>query len=141
MKLKEKIKKGLKKPLNKLEKVAIGVGLAVALISGGVEAYDYATRNPIERKTPNIVAPVDMTLEDIANDTEANRLLWEFPEEIPGARKVDKHVVDNARYCLVHIRQTHYGFDKEFSREKVFDQNILSALKDRKDIYINFIKE
>jgi DNA repair exonuclease SbcCD ATPase subunit len=120
MKLKEKIKKGLKKPLNRVEKAAIGIGLAAALIFGGVEAYDYATRNPIERKTPNIIAPRDMALEDIANDTEANRLLWEFPEEIPGARKVDKYVVDDARYCLVHIRQAHLVKDiSEENKEKV----------------------
>ena len=39
--------------------------------------------------------------------TLANKLLKEFPSEIPGAYEVKKQAVVGAKYCLVHIKQMH----------------------------------
>jgi len=39
--------------------------------------------------------------------TLANKLLEEFPSEIPGAYEVKKQAVVGAKYCLVHIKQMH----------------------------------
>lgn len=40
--------------------------------------------------------------------TLANRLLEEFPEEIPGARDIHKYAIKDADKTLVHVRQAHY---------------------------------
>src|SRR3989344_67179 len=37
----------------------------------------------------------------------ADVFLDSFPEQIPGAKKIEKYPVKGAKYCLVHIRQIH----------------------------------
>ncbi len=39
--------------------------------------------------------------------TEAENIAYAFPNEIPGAAKIQKYHMPGARYCLVHIRQRH----------------------------------
>lgn len=77
-------------------------------------------------------------------ETEANRLLREFPNEISGAREVRKYKTGGAKYCLVHIKQIHYvRFIKEESMKEVREvqtdiYNIVSELVNRgltSDIY------
>lgn len=54
-------------------------------------------------------------------DSEANRILREFPNEIPGAREVRKYRTEGARYCLVHVLQDHY-VDEEFYRRELISR-------------------
>lgn len=52
-------------------------------------------------------------------ETVANRLLREFPNEIPGAREVRKYRTEGARHCLVHILQEHYVDEERYRRELI----------------------
>lgn len=65
----------------------IGRGLAGIILAGGLSAIP---GNSMPEKV-----------------TEANQILYDFPARIPGARRIDKYLTQDARYCLVHIRQVH----------------------------------
>ena len=43
----------------------------------------------------------------LTKPNEVNKLLRDFPTEIPGARKIAKHEIRGASKCLVHVLQTH----------------------------------
>lgn len=70
-------------------------------------------------------------------DTEANRLLVEFPENIPGARMVEKYYNPNAVKLLVHIKRAHLTdkmpdeIKKEVERVQQDCYSILSFLHDK----------
>ena len=57
------------------------------------------------------------------NQTLANKLLEEFPNQIPGARSVEKQKVRGANKTLVHVRQAH-------EQEGIIPLNELLAKKD-----------
>ncbi len=67
------------------------------------------TRIPRTRKLENIIIhenygknPINLNLE------QGNSVLFDFPDEIPGAKEIAKYITPGARYCLVHIKQSHY---------------------------------
>lgn len=64
--------------------------------------------------------------------TEANQRLRDFPDSIPGALKISKHVTPEAKYCLVHIRQVHYVSPDRY--EALFKLLGVSDPKERLDI-------
>lgn len=41
-------------------------------------------------------------------DTPANAFLVNFPEKLPSASRIEKYCFENARYCMIHIRDKHY---------------------------------
>jgi len=59
----------------------------------------------------NIAAPVYYDIDDNEEMTQANKLLVDFPNDIPGAEFVDKYLTPGAKHCLVHIRQRHLDPD------------------------------
>ncbi len=75
------------------------------------------------------VAPSSFTVEDA---TMANKLLIDFPNEIPGAAYVDKYITKGAKYCLVHIRQIHLvdGLSEEEKKEvEIVQSDIFKILE------------
>lgn len=46
---------------------------------------------------------------DLEDAVEANELLINFPDKLPGAKSVNKYLVPGAKKVMVHIRQEHYG--------------------------------
>ena len=80
------------------------------------------------------------------NQTLANKLLDEFPDEIPGAREVEKQKVIGADKTLVHVRQQHLTTrteegDEEWKRTEAVQNDIYEILsyliseKDLKKVY------
>lgn len=59
-------------------------------------------------KKENVFAPRYFNLEDAV---EANKLLIDFPDKIPGAKSVNKYLIPEAKYCIVHIKQWHLRED------------------------------
>lgn len=70
-----------------------------------------------------------------------------FPTEIEGAKSVKKYETEGAKYCLVHVRQSHGGFYSQASESEVTAvqndvYNILSHLvesKGLKEVYLEGI--
>jgi hypothetical protein len=63
------------------------------------------------------------------DDSDANQILISFPENIPGAKSVTKYLSPHARFCLIHIRQSHLGPGDQ-------PQNIVEkTFQVQKDIY------
>lgn len=86
-----------------MKKVALSLGLA-GLVASAVVGYDSWRKEPVYQSDINAVAPRSF---DAGSASEANRLLLDFPDTIPGAREVKKYVTPGAEYTLVHIRQQH----------------------------------
>lgn len=87
---------------------------AVAVPILGFFAYEYEM--DYVKKGDCLFAPRHYSIND-PEVTEANRLLIDFPIQIPGARDVKKLLTPGAKYCLVHIRQTHQVKDKEIMKK------------------------
>jgi len=81
-------------------------------------------------------------------DSEANRLLKEFPDEILGAGEVRKYRTEGARNCLVHILQGHYvneerykselkdmGFDSEDQIRSLYKEDMEKVKTCQEEIY------
>jgi hypothetical protein len=72
--------------------------------------------------------------------TPANAALRDFPEQMPGASRLEKYPNRGARYCLVHIRQAHTtGNDTEEQLAQIREvqedvYSILSFLCDKKGL-------
>lgn len=82
----------------------------------------------IVRKSKNIFAPRYFNLEEAVG---ANKLLINFPDKIPGAKSIDKYLIPEAKYCLVHIRQAHLTkrqSKKELKEVKEVQNNIYAIL-------------
>ena len=101
------------KPVSRKD-FGIGVLEGIALFTVG----SYASR-VIEQKTP------------------ANLFLTRFPTSIPNALSVEKYEQQDAKYCLVHIRQAHASFDFVAHEEK---QKIADVQKDIYEI-LNYLIE
>jgi hypothetical protein len=73
--------------------------------------------------------------------TEANLILRDFPETIPGAAEVRKYETPDAEYCLVHIRDMHSRDNSdEETKQRVREvqddiYSILSFLRDKLSVY------
>jgi hypothetical protein len=58
----------------------------------------------------------------------ANQMLIDFPNKIPGAKSIDKFLIKDASYVLVHIKQAHLnGFSTNIQKEYI--------IRIQKDIY------
>ena len=73
-----------------------------------------------------------------------------FPNFIPGAKEIKKFSVENANYCLVHIRQKHHvdfdpnnPSDKIFGEHKPTKQELEKINSHQKSVYeiLNFLKK
>ena len=77
--------------------------------------------------------------------TEANQILRDFPNSIPGAVKISKHPTPDAKYCLVHIRQVHHlnstNFKKLFKKEGITDPKEIRDRLTETYYYINEVQE
>jgi hypothetical protein len=100
-------------------------GLVGATTFIGAEKYSQWRGEYSYREAQHISAPQYL---DVSSDSDANRLLAEFPIEIPGALHVHKYATPGARYCLVHIRQEH--LIKDISKEELKKVGIIQG-----DIY------
>ena len=81
------------------------------------------------KESHNIVAPRKYRLNK-KNKTIANKLLIDFPNEIPGAKKIDKYLTPNAKYCLVHIRQIHVHPKDSYYFDHFHVQRVQSNMAD-----------
>lgn len=63
--------------------------------------------------------------------SKANQLLDHFPEKLKGAERIDKYLVKDADYVLVHVRQRHFreGFNEaEINKMILVQENIEKIL-------------
>ena len=69
-------------------------------------------------------------------ETVAEKFFKNFPEEISGAKTIEKYNIPGAKYCLVHIRQYHLG-------EKLTKQELDEIDYIQKNIYqiLNYLIE
>jgi len=75
-----------------------------ATILASVLVFGALYKTGDKRKKYISAIPAGYELEQV---TDANRMLLDFPSEVPGARNVDKYLTPDAKYCLVHLRQAH----------------------------------
>jgi len=54
----------------------------------------------------NLVVPYGYS-SDKDTSREANKILLDFPNKVPGAKSVEKFLTPDATLCLIHIRQIH----------------------------------
>lgn len=101
------------------------VGIAAAATSIGA-LVSCSSIEPRQEPTSSIYYQKDF---NISNITKANRLLMDFPERIPGAKKIDKYPIPGARYCLVHLRQHHLGEGNISRKERK------QVIKDQEHVY------
>jgi len=80
----------------------VGSGLA-ALVSG----CSFSTETV--RLERDFFVPKDFAGELVALN-EANGFLFDL-NEVPGAKKIEKYLTKDAKYCLVHVRQVHIKED------------------------------
>lgn len=75
----------------------------------------------------SLLASAGLILSNISGCHSKTRSLEEFisfPEEIPGADKVEKFPIDGAKKCLVHIRQEHHiDYNPHDSIDKIFEEH------------------
>ncbi|MFT4303511.1 MAG: hypothetical protein ACMXYG_03030 [Candidatus Woesearchaeota archaeon] len=124
--------------------ITAGMGLVAAGMITFL-GYNNWRNQPVFHDDLNAVAPRSFNLESI---TEANQFLLDFPSEIPGASSVDKYITPDARYTLVHIRQTHDEDGILKIIDSVYDHfflgnmpvKTLDNLKNFIDIYDAFIR-
>jgi hypothetical protein len=83
--------------------------LSTALVGSLLFLNQRCSKIPETRKLENIIIhedygnnPINLNLE------QGNSALFDFPEKIPGAKEIMKYITPEARYCLVHIKQSHY---------------------------------
>ena len=79
---------------------------SLTFFSGCQSIQPISNEMEIVKKAKNISAPRYFNLEEAVG---ANSLLINFPDEIPGAKSIEKYLVPEAKYCMVHIRQYHTG--------------------------------
>lgn len=104
--------------------------------------------NAAMEKTKSYDGIVDIMPDDISGWTErvnkpslANIILDNFPEDLPGASKVEKYFAPEAKQCLVHVRQMHsskFGQDpplEDINRVQEDVYRILTHLIDNHHTY------
>ncbi len=102
------------------------VGGLIGLIGiAGVSKYNKWRNEYVYNESTHVVAPRNF---DLLYDSEANKELFNFPVNIPGASKVEKYITPNAKYCLVHVRQIHTG-------ENLSDASLKKVENVQDDIY------
>lgn len=97
---------------NLLGVVGIGIGLGLGLLTS---SYCKWRKKPVYRADLGVVAPRYADLDSVEG---ANRLLLDFPSQIPGAAGVGKYLTPDAKHCLVHILQAH-PIENATEQEKV----------------------
>lgn len=106
------MKKAGKKVLKAFRQIIASSILAASLFNAGC----LEKRVETIRLEKNFVIPRDFgnKPEKISN---ANSILFDIPEKIPGAGEIEKYLIRDAECCLILIRQTHYK--SEFSDENI----------------------
>ena len=97
----------------------IGLGALVGtIVAASGWAYDTWRKGPIHIDS-NTVAPRYFNPESAK---QANSMLLNFPDEIPGAADINKYITPDAQYLLVHIRQNHMPSEEkrsDFTKEEL----------------------
>jgi hypothetical protein len=106
--------------------------LSTALAGSVLFLNQGCSRIPETRKLENIIIhenygknPINLNLE------QGNQALFDFPDKIPGAKKIDKYITPEARYCLVHIKQAHFKLNlskKTLEKVEKVQSNIYEIL-------------
>lgn len=77
---------------------------------------------------------------------DVNEFIEQLPDKIPGVKKVESLIVPGAKFCIVHIRQNHFGGDHMLSEKQIaektyaeFDENldyegIMKSAQDKADL-------
>ncbi len=95
--------------MRKLKKFLIGV------LAAGTALGSYSCDNSVEsealRQFQERQVQVQRTENLEEKVGEGNIALREFPNEISGAKKIEKYENPESEYCLVHVRQVHPLFD------------------------------
>ena len=89
------------------------LGLAAGLIFGGCQVVHM--QNPGDPGSPS----------------KMERLVYEFPDFIPGAKRVEKYFFPGSQHTLVHIRQYHLdegSNEDDFKNVEEVQYNILTIL-------------
>jgi hypothetical protein len=126
--------------------------LSAALVVGSGGCKKQESREPLERRTASAQIETQPSVELSRTEiTEANKYLRAFPEQIYGARKIEKHEDLGAKYCSVHVKQTHFVQAGEYVElddpvlKKFYEDQIIkpinSVQKDIADILISFISK
>lgn len=63
-------------------------------------------------------------------ETDAERFLRNFPTQIDGARLIKKYDVEDAKYCLVHVLQSHVSDESSFEDYLFLDKNVVAVQRD-----------
>lgn len=91
----------MRKPLSRRNFLKFG-GLA-GLVLLGCQSIPFKMQM-IKKEGTNVVAPRYFNLDEVE---ECNKLLMNFPNKIRGAKSIDKYLTPGAKYCMMHIRQSH----------------------------------
>ena len=72
-----------------------------------------------------------------SREQTANEFIVQFHEKIPGAAKIEKIRVPDAKYCLVHIRMQHMGaWENNMTQREIEDSEKKNELHEiQKDIF------
>jgi len=84
----------------------------------------------IKKNGTNIVAPRYFKLDEVKG---CNNLLVNFPDKIKGAKSIEKYLTPEAKYCMVHIKQSHLienPSKPQFKEIKEVQNNIYFILSD-----------
>ena len=101
--------------------------------------FNIIKKEMIKKQGTNIVAPRSFNINS-KKISEANKELIDFPNEISGARDIDKYLIPKAKYCLIHIRQAHFSSDITDKQEEYIKKvqqdiySILSYLVENKEL-------
>lgn len=87
---------------NLLKRILIGGILTATALTGGCK--DKVTHDQIKPEKEVVSTYTGL----VSKLTKANQELRNLPNELYGAKKVEKYEVPNAKHCLVHIKQTHF---------------------------------
>lgn len=90
------------------------------MILGAVTFFPGCRTIPKQPPTSSIYFQKDF---DISNMTEANKFLLDFPERLPGAKRIDKYPIQGAVKTIVFIRQDHYEKDLTKKELKAVEKN------------------
>jgi len=96
-------------------------------ISKGVDYFQNFEKDMI-KKSENITAPRYLDITQKKDISKADEFLIDFPNCIPGAGRINKYLIPDSSYCLVHIRQVH-------PTENMFEDDKKEVTKVQKDIY------
>jgi len=99
--------------------------------------YQVSTYN-----SPTYYRRVLQNIRSYHHKTLANKILHDFPNEIPGAQGVYKFETPGAKYCLVHIMDAHgspFASESDFYQVEKFQNNVYKIISELIKTFPNYL--